>query len=101
MATPTNSGYRTQIKNLTVNSTSWTTFDLTEIPNNLCLRLREAGDLKVALNDAIGPLQPEYFTIPSGTALTYDWNAGKKTNIIYLKASIASGTAEIIATYEG
>lgn len=97
MAQAINAGYRSEIFNLAIDSSTWTPVNVSEIPNNICIRLREAGDIKVSLVSA----GTTYFTIPNGTSLTYDWNAGKKDAIVYLQSSIASGTAEIIATYEG
>jgi len=95
MATATNSGFSSEIINIAVTSGGWTALVLTKSPNNMLIRLREIGDLQVSLDSA----GTTYFTIPDGTSLTYDWNAGKQGNILYLKGSV-SGNAEVIVTYE-
>jgi hypothetical protein len=95
MSQAVNAGFSSEIINLAVGTGTWNALTLTIRPNNLLIRLREAGDLKISLD----PLGATYFTIPDGTSLTYDWNAGKETDILYLQGSV-SGTAEIIATYE-
>lgn len=95
MAQAVNAGFSSEIVNLSVTDTGWTALTLTKAPNNLLLRFRTTGDLYVSL-DAAGAT---YFTIKDGLSLTYDWSAGKITNILYLKGSVA-GTVEAIVTYE-
>jgi hypothetical protein len=97
MAQAINAGYRSEILNEAIDNTTWTPVSFSFNPNNICIRLREAGDIKVSL-DSLGTT---FFTIPNGTSLTYDWNAGRSVDVIYLQASIVAGTAEIIATFEG
>jgi len=95
MAQAVNAGFSSEIVNLAVTSGGWTALSLPSRPNNMLIRLRESGDLMVSL-DAAGAT---FLTIPDGNSLTYDWNAGKTDNIIYLKGTV-SGNAEIIVTYE-
>jgi hypothetical protein len=95
MATAINSGYKAEIINLAVTSGGWTALTLPYRPNNLLLRLREVGDLKISL-DASGTT---YLTIKDGTSATLDWNPGRPDNVLWLQGSV-SGTAEIFATYE-
>lgn len=95
MAQAVNAGYKTEIVNLAVNNATYTALTLSERPNNLLIRFRDAGDLYVSL-DSVGT---NYFTIKDTFSLTYDWNAGRATDILFLKGSI-NGTAEIIVTYE-
>lgn len=97
MAQTINAGYKSEILNEAVDNTTWTPVSFSGNPNNICIRLRESGDLKVSLDSG----GATYFTIPDGTSLTYDWNAGHSADVIYLQASIVAGTAEIIATFEG
>jgi len=95
MAQAVNAGFTSEIVNLAVTTVAWTPLTLTSRPNNLLIRLRESGDLKVSLDSA----GVTFFTIPDGTSLTYDWNAGRLVNIVYLQSSV-NGTAEIVVTYE-
>jgi hypothetical protein len=95
MATATNSGYKAEILNVAVGTGTWTPVTLTLRPNNILVKLRESGSIKVSL-DAAGAT---YVTVPDGTSMTLDWNAGRSGDIIYLEASV-SGTAEIFVTYE-
>jgi hypothetical protein len=96
MATPVNSGYASEIFNVSISAAGFVPVTFTKIPNNVLISSRGKIDMQVAL-DAAGTT---YFTIPAGTSLTYDWNMGTKTNTLFLK-STGSDTAEIIATYEG
>ena len=96
MATAINSGYKAEILNEAVDNTNWTPVTLSLRPNNILVKLREAGDILVSL-DSLGAT---YITVPDGTSVTLDWNAGRVGDIIYLKASIAVGTAEMFVTYE-
>ena len=95
MAQSVNAGFSSEIVNLAILAASYTALTLTKRPNNLLIRMRGAGDVLVSLDNA----GATYFTIPNGTSLTYDWNAGRETNILFLKGSV-NGTAEIIVTYE-
>lgn len=95
MATAINSGFRAEIFNLAVDNSAWTPLTVTDKINNICIRIREAaGDLKISL-DAAGAT---YFTVPQGTCFTIDWYTNKET-AIYIKASVATATAEIFVTY--
>ena len=96
MAQSINSGTQSEIINLAITDSGWTVLPaLIKKPNNLLIRLREAGDILVSLDDS----GTTYLTIPEGLSLTYDWNTGRTDNFIWLKGSV-SGTAEIVVTYE-
>lgn len=96
MATPTNTGYKSEILNVDINDASWTSVPFAAIPNNLLIVSRGQLEMKMSLD----PAGATFITIPSGQSLTYDSNLSKDTGI-YLQAASGTDTAEIIATYEG
>lgn len=97
MAQAINSGYRAQIQNVSITDSAWAPVTFTDKVNNLCIRFRgEEGEVKVSLDDA----GTNYFTIPNGQAFTMDWYVGKDT-AVYLQAGVvASGVAEVFATFD-
>jgi len=96
MATSVNAGNHLEIVALAVTDGDYTALPLTHDSNNILIRAREADcDLYIKTDPAL----TDYFTVPYGQALTLDWRVS--TGIpLYIKSQLASGTAEVISTYE-
>ena len=94
MATFVSSGSKFRIWNFTL-STDPQQIVLNEEVNTLVIRCREAIDLYLKPNTGAG----EYFTIPSGTALTLDVHTGN-LEPFSLHAASSTPVAEIIGIIE-
>ncbi len=95
MATFVSSGSNFRVWNFTLSSSDDTQIVLNERVNTLVIRCRSAVD--IYLKRSAGAT--DYFTIPSGTALTLDVHTGN-LEPFSLKAASSSPVAEIIGIEE-
>ena len=92
MATVTNTGYLTDIQNLSIDGASWTPLSI--VANNVLIHSRSNHAIKISLD----PAGATYFTIPGNQSLTVDANSNSKE---YYLQGTGADTVEIIVTDEG